>query len=168
MNFRMAKNEDIKDIMKIVKKAQNYLKDQGIDQWQNNYPNEVVIQNDIDNNEFYVLTENNSIIGIAALSFKVEETYNKIYEGKWITDNEYGVIHRMAVDMDKKRSGLGSILLKEIEKICRNKDILSMKIDTHRMNKSMRSFLEKNGFEYCGIIYLKDGNERVAFEKVLF
>jgi hypothetical protein len=27
--------------------------------------------------------------------------------------------------------------------------------------------LEKNGFIYCGIIYLSDGQERLAYEKVL-
>lgn len=167
MDFRIAEMEDIKGIMKIVKKAQNYLKEQGIDQWQNNYPNEDVIQNDIANNEFYVLIEDNNIVGIAALSFKGENTYEKIYEGKWITDNDYGVIHRMAVDMDKNRRGFGSNIIREIEKVCISRDIRSIKIDTHRKNKSMRSLLEKNGFNYCGIIYLKDGNERIAFEKVL-
>ena len=28
-------------------------------------------------------------------------------------------------------------------------------------------FFEKNGFKYCGIIYLEDGDKRVAFEKTL-
>jgi hypothetical protein len=27
--------------------------------------------------------------------------------------------------------------------------------------------LQKNGFKYCGIIYLEDQEERIAFEKIL-
>jgi hypothetical protein len=27
--------------------------------------------------------------------------------------------------------------------------------------------LEKNGFSYCGVIYLADGAERVAYEKII-
>jgi hypothetical protein len=29
----------------------------------------------------------------------------------------------------------------------------------------MRKGLEKHGYQYCGIIYLLDGNERLAFQK---
>ena len=42
----------------------------------------------------------------------------------------------------------------------------SIKIDTHKENFVMRGLLEKNGFEYCGIILLEDGAERVAYEKL--
>ena len=31
----------------------------------------------------------------------------------------------------------------------------------------MQRLLEKSGFKYCGIIYLEDGNERIAFEKII-
>lgn len=167
MKFRIAKNEDIQEIMDIIKKAQIYLKNQGVNQWQNNYPNKDAIQTDIDKKDLYLLVEDKDILGIVALSFEGEDTYEKIYEGQWITHDKYAVIHRMAVDMDKKRNGLGNAILEEVEKICISKNIKSIKIDTHRDNKSMRGLLEKNGFIYCGIIYLKDGNERIAFEKVL-
>jgi predicted Rossmann fold flavoprotein len=52
-------------------------------------------------------------------------------------------------------------------KMCRERGVRSIKNDTHRDNQSMQRMQAKNGFEYCGIIYLKDGAERIAFEKVL-
>ena len=42
-----------------------------------------------------------------------------------------------------------------------------MKNDTHRDNQSMQRMQAKNGFEYCGVIYLEDGAERIAFEKIV-
>ena len=45
------------------------------------------------------------------------------------------------------------------------KEFPNLKIDTHRDNYPMQKSLKKNGFEYCGIIYLADGNERLAFQK---
>ena len=39
-------------------------------------------------------------------------------------------------------------------------------MDTHEDNISMQRLLEKNNFKYCGIIYLEDGNKRIAFEKL--
>ena len=66
-----------------------------------------------------------------------------------------------------KGRGVAGELFKNIEEVCLENNINNIKIDTHRENKSMQRFLNKNGFEYCGIIYLKDGAERIAFEKIL-
>ena len=43
MKFRIATSDDVSKIMEIVKQAQRYLKDQGINQWQNNYPDKETI-----------------------------------------------------------------------------------------------------------------------------
>ena len=37
MEFRKAKESDIDSIMNIIKQAQDYFKEAGIDQWQSNY-----------------------------------------------------------------------------------------------------------------------------------
>ncbi|OLS03179.1 GNAT family N-acetyltransferase [Tissierella creatinophila] len=167
MEFRRSKETDIEGIMLIIKKAQNHLKEQGIDQWQNGYPNEEVIKVDIEKQESYVLIEDEKAVGTTALSFEAEKTYDNIYDGKWLTDISYAVIHRIAIDIDFRGKGLAREMLKEIEKKCADNRVKSIKVDTHKENISMQNFLKKNGFKYCGIIYLKDGNERVAFEKVL-
>ena len=44
MEFRGAVFSDINKIMIIIKQAQEYLKQEGIDQWQNNYPNPEIIK----------------------------------------------------------------------------------------------------------------------------
>ena len=54
MNLLRAKKKDLKGIMDIIKGAQELLANQNIDQWQNGYPNESIISNDIDNNESYL------------------------------------------------------------------------------------------------------------------
>lgn len=166
MQFRKTVEEDIISIMKIINAAQAYFKEQEIDQWQNGYPNYNSIENDINNGYSYVLDENDKIIGTVAVSFDGEETYENIYNGAWITNEEYAVVHRIAVDSNYKGQGIASIIIKNIEDLCINKGVHSIKIDTHKENLSMQKLLQKNGFKYCGIIYLEDGNERIAFEKI--
>ena len=73
----------------------------------------------------------------------------------------------MAVSSNIKGQGVAGELFRYIEKICLENNINHIKIDTHKQNKSMQRFLTKNGFEYCGVIYLKDNAERIAFEKVI-
>ena len=75
MEFRKSTKSDITKIMDIVKQAQAYFKEQNIDQWQNNYPNEEVINNDIENGESYVMLENGNIIATTVISFTKETSY---------------------------------------------------------------------------------------------
>ncbi len=165
MEFRKSIKEDVKYIMEIISDAQAYFKNNNIDQWQNGYPNEDAIRKDILNGYSYVLTDNDKVIATVALSFDGEATYNEIYEGSWLTDNEYAVIHRIAVTEEMKGKNIASIILKRIEEICKERAIKSIKIDTHEDNLSMQRLLKKNNFKYCGVIYLEGKVKRIAFEK---
>ena len=167
MEFRKAMESDIHTIMNIIKQAQDYFKDQGIDQWQNNYPNYETIENDIINKNSYVLLNDTIIIGTVVLSFDGERNYDYIYGGEWKSDYEYAVIHRIAVDSSYKGLGIASTIINNVKEICLEKGVCSIKVDTQKDNLSMQKLLKKNEFEYCGIIYLEDKNERIAFERVL-
>ncbi|MDT8717494.1 GNAT family N-acetyltransferase [Clostridium sp. 19966] len=167
MIFRRSVETEVEDIMKIIRQAQGYFKQQGIDQWQDNYPNIEAIRKDIEDNNSYVLIKDEQIVATAAVSFDGEKTYDLIYDGQWLTEDEFAVIHRIAVDEQYKGLGLSSEIIKNVEQLCRDKGIHSIKIDTHENNLSMQKLLKKNKFQYCGIIYLESGSKRIAFEKVV-
>lgn len=167
MKFRKATKMDIENIMLIVKHGQTYLKEQGVPQWQNNYPNSETIKNDIDKGYGYVIEDNSQLIGTVAISFDGEITYDKIFEGQWLSNDDYCVVHRMAIHKESRGMGVAPFLMSSVESLCRKKNINSIKVDTHRNNIPMQQFLYKISFEYCGIIYLKDGDERLAYEKIL-
>ncbi len=167
MNFRKSVKSDINKIMRIIKQAQNYFKENGIDQWQDNYPNSDVINNDIKNGNSYIVENNGHIIATIVVSFEKEVAYNNIYQGQWISDERYAVIHRIAIDNMYKGLGLSHKIIKFAEEISIKRGIKSIKVDTHKENIPMQKLLEKNQFKYCGIIYLENNEERVAFEKKL-
>ena len=166
--FRKTQYGEIPQVMKMIRQAQAYMKEQGIDQWQNGYPNEAAIADDISKGYSYVMEENGKIIGTMAVIFDGEPTYDKIYEGAWKTTEEpYAAIHRVAVDTDCKGKGIAGNMVEEVVKMCKERGVRSIKNDTHRDNLSMQRMQAKAGFEYCGVIYLEDGAERIAFEKLL-
>ena len=182
MNFRKSTFDDVNRILEIIEKAKIELRKLGLDQWQNGYPDRKVIENDVKNGISYVLEEisekndkyenqiSKKIIGTIVLSPKKEEPYSKI-EGKWITNDDYIVIHRLAVDSEIKNKGIATKILEFSEKECIKNKILSIKADTHENNEPMKRFLEKNGFSYCGVIYLDKepdvGEKRIAYEKII-
>ena len=168
MNFRKATHPDIPSILVIIQQAQHYLKQHSIDQWQNGYPNHDSITNDIQNGCSYVMEENGTIIGTMAFILEEEPTYAHIYEGSWKTNGlRYATLHRVAVLEERKGSGIAGKMLQEAELLCRSCSIGSIRMDTHRENLSMQRMMQKNNFAYCGIIYLEDDAERLAYEKLL-
>ena len=163
MEIRKSHLDDVQRIMTLIHQAQNYFKQQNIDQWQDGYPNEDSIINDINQNEAYVLEDNGKILATTMISSNIEPTYNYI-EGNWLQNDKYMVIHRIAIHNDQKGKGLAKIIIDEALKL--HPDIHSIRIDTHDDNLSMQRFLIKYGFTYCGTIYLENKSTRRAYEKV--
>jgi len=42
----------------------------------------------------------------------------------------------------------------------------NIRIDTHKDNHIMQHNLAKYGFQYCGIIYIASGAERLAYQRL--
>ncbi|EJT6153545.1 GNAT family N-acetyltransferase [Clostridium perfringens] len=167
MEFRQANISDLDQIVEIIELSKKYLKETKVDQWQDGYPAKEDLRRDIESGNSYVLTNKDEIVATTVISLDGESTYNSIFNGEWITNEEYIVMHRVAVHDKYKGKGIFKELIKEAESLALNKGISSIKIDTHRDNISMQRAVVKNDFKRCGIIYLEDGSERIAFEKVI-
>lgn len=167
MQFLKTKIEDIPQVMEIIRDAQKYLCQEGIDQWQNDYPNPDTFKEDIKNGNSYVIKDKEKVIAAAAIIFADDPTYARIYEGQWLSQGKYGVIHRAAVAEDYKGQGIASLFFKEAEKMAAESAAQSLRIDTHQDNLSMQRLIEKENFKYCGIIYTESGSRRLAYEKLL-
>ena len=130
-------------------------------QWPDGYPRDDMFKRDIELGGSYVmLNEEGTIVGTFALLPSPEVTYNEIYNGQWLNDEPYHVIHRIA-----STSGSHGVL-DALLNYCESK-VDNIRIDTHEANIIMRKGLEKHGYQYCGIILLLNGDERLAFHKVI-
>jgi len=98
------------------------------------------------------------------LSFDGDPTYPSI-EGKWLSDIPYIVVHRIALSRRFAGRGLSTAAFGEIQKLCEEKGLHSIRIDTDKKNHRMQHVLEKNGFTFCGYV-LFDGDKKWAYEKL--
>ena len=126
-------------------------------QWKNDRPSMELVKKDIDVSNSYVVLNEGKIVATFAFIVGIEPTYLDI-DGKWLDDDPYGTIHRIASDGSVK--GVFDQVIDYVSK--RGVDI---RIDTHKDNKIMRHLIEKNGFVYCGIIIVDDGTPRLAYQK---
>ena len=181
MLIRKTEIADLDAVMPIFDEARETIAALGIDQWQNGYPSREVIENDIrlsqsrvvETDEGYICTANGRLGGkicaTFALIFDGEPTYDKIYDGEWMTGNSdsYIAIHRVAISVAMRGRGIAGEIINYATATAFALGKKSLRIDTHRGNVVMRKMLEKQGFSYCGTIYLENGDERVAYEKII-
>ena len=161
MNIQHATLGQLPEILTIYDHARGYMREQGNPtQWSGGYPDEATLRADIAKHQLYVCMEQDELLGVFCYFFGDDPTYQHIYEGAWANAAPYGVLHRIAVASHRK--GVASFCYDFCFSQCKN-----LKVDTHRDNIPMQKSLVKNGFSYCGIIYLASGDERLAYQKTL-
>ena len=159
MKIRKATSEDFNILSDLYEQARIFMAQHGNPtQWGNSYPPAAILEQDIADGNSYVCEENGIIHATFYFCMGKDDTYARIYEGEWLNESPYGVVHR--ITSDGKIKGAASYCIDWAFKQCGN-----LKIDTHRNNQIMQHLLDKNGFAYCGIIYLEDGTERLAYQK---
>ena len=160
MFLRLATREDVPAIERIYEDARLYMRENGNpNQWNGLHPNGEDALAGIKEGTSYVCEDGGEVV--ATFYFKMnanDPTYHSIYDGEWKSDTPYAVIHRIAV----KHHGRGIIdfCFDECFRMFPH-----IRIDTHRDNIPMQKCLVRHGFEYCGIIYLMSGDERLAYQK---
>jgi len=163
MTIEKAKPEHLNSIMQVIDNARNIMRTNGNHtQWINGYPSPEVILKDINQNIGYICLNGTDIVGYFSFlkGDHPEPTYNFINNGKWLNNEPYGVIHRLASN--------GTI--KGVAKLCFDycfTQINNIRVDTNNNNLPMQNFFKKYGFTYCGVIYVADGSPRDAFQMEL-
>ena len=162
MEIRLTELKDLPLVMEIYDNARAFMRANGnATQWIDGYPSESFIVQEIDDVLIFVCTdEQGEILGTFCFILGEDPTYQHIYEGEWLNDEPYGVIHRMATG--GKRKGVSDACLNWCFEHSGN-----IRVDTHRDNKVMQHILAKHGFQRCGIIYVKNGTERIAYQRIL-
>ena len=154
---RQAMGTDLERILEIYAYAREFMARTGNpNQWGKTNPPRHVLEADIQNGNLYVV-EDGQIHGVFAFLTGEDPTYGYIDGGSWLSDAPYGTIHRVASD------GSGGVFSALMEFALKRNPHL--RIDTHRDNRVMQHVVEKHGFVYRGVIYLADGNPRLAFER---
>ena len=158
LRVRDAAAADFERIMEIYRYAQEFMIRSGNPtQWARRYPDADLIRSDIRQNVCKVIMDGDTIHGVFALFAGEEPTYAQIEDGSWLNDAPYLTIHRIAGD--GQAHGLFACAADYCKRICSN-----VRVDTHADNLIMQGLIQKNGFTRCGVIHVKDGTPRIAYQ----
>lgn len=155
--IRHATRDDFEIILSVYERARVYMRQNGNpNQWGTNSPAPALLLDDIIKHQLYLVEDGGVIQGVFALIPGDDPTYRYI-EGSWCNDAPYAAIHRVA------SAGLRKGILQECLAFCKEQ-YQNLRIDTHHDNVIMQHLLEKYQFQRCGVIYLDNGDPRIAYQ----
>ena len=165
--LRKAKNNELDKILQIINEGKQFLKEQGINQWQHGAPGINDIEKDIKQETSYVYELDGEIVGTAMLN-AYDADYEK-YPTIWTKCNNYLVIHRLSVKKECRSQGVSHKFMNDIILFAKENSVEYIRIDTHKDNVIMRKYLSKNNFKELDEIKLSiknslDDKERIAYE----
>ncbi len=159
MRIRNAEASDWERILEIYAGARQFMAaHENAGQWGTGYPPEELLEEDMEAGKLYVCEDGGTVAAVFYFAAEEDPTYGMIEDGAWLSDAPYGVVHRIASGRVVK--GAASFCLEWAFGQTGN-----IRIDTHENNIPMQNMLKKNGFRYCGRIYLENGEPRIAFQK---
>lgn len=129
-------------------------------QWgDSGHPSAEMIKQDLEIGHLYVIEDDSCVQAVFMFTLIPDPTYLYIEDGNWPNNEPYGTIHRIAGSGQIK--GVLSLAVDYAKQYINN-----IRIDTHEDNKVMQCALSKKGFKRCGIIYLENGDPRIAYQLV--
>ena len=160
LSIRQAVAADVPGLIDIFACARRFMAANGNPtQWGGGYPDAAQVNADVAARHCYVVEHGfMGIVGTFCLVEGDDPTYAVIEDGRWLDDDAYATIHRLASNGACR--GVARAAVEWSVRRCPN-----LRTDTHADNAPMLAFLRKAGFVRCGTIYCRDGTPRIAFQR---
>jgi ribosomal protein S18 acetylase RimI-like enzyme len=166
MRIRLAVDEDLPALMRLVQRVVPLMRATGNLQWDENYPDEAVFRRDIDLKQLWIGEIGTEIAGIAAITMDQEPDYAQV---GWDISEPAIVVHRLAVDPAFRGAGAASALMQKAEEVAFERGITVLRVDTNTQNVATQRLFPKLGYLLAGEIGLqfRTGLRFFCYEKRL-
>ena len=141
MNIELVILNDLNKLMDIYDLARVRMVNEGnLTQWDNREVFKIEIIDYINKKILYKAIENDEIVGYFAYIYDIEHAYDAI-DGKWLNQDKYITIHKIASKYNNK--GIGGFIIKYVIDRCKSEGIYNIKIVTHINYLYLNMFLQK-------------------------
>lgn len=163
MMIRKAVHDDVLQAIEVLEEVKAHMLDQGIDQWDQEYPNKKVLIEDVEKGEGFVYMEDGKVLAYMALNELCDEEYNDL---NWKTSTPFIVIHRLYVKPTAQGKGISSKMIRYAEEFTKQKEYPSIRFDAFSLNDTANAVYIKKGYELVGTVRFRKGIFN-CYEKVI-
>ncbi|MBI3556098.1 MAG: GNAT family N-acetyltransferase [Deltaproteobacteria bacterium] len=153
--IRRAEQRDLHALIQLIQKCIQRMRENGIDQWDEIYPDKTLLEKDIQSRTIYVCESGGQLSGCVTLNDVQDPAYASIDWG--LEEPPIGIIHRLMVSPDFQGRGLGRALMSHIEKEAMHQGIRTIRLDAFTGNPAALAVYEKIGYKRAGIVQFRKG-----------
>ena len=155
MKIRPANQDDIGPLMEIILRCIKNLVKNGIYQWDDIYPSRKDFQEDVLEQNLYVIIPavRNDISGCICIN---EVEYPEYGKGKWEGHN-FIVVHKMIIDPPYENLGFGKYAMNFAETFARSNNNDSIRLDCFQNNLRANQFYQGLGYVIRGETLFRKG-----------
>ncbi|ODA42738.1 GNAT family N-acetyltransferase [Desulfosporosinus sp. BG] len=148
MQIRKAKHEDLNIIIEMFRNAIKVMNDNNINQWDDIYPTNINLEQDVLNGQMYVGIKDGGIVSALVINNDCEEEYKN---GNWRYDNDkFAVVHRLCVNPIHQNKKIGKDTMIKIEELLKTEGIQSIRLDAFSLNPYASKMYQTLGYQKAG------------------
>ncbi len=145
----------INTLTSILHRVVEHLRKNGIDQWDELYPNEKILKLDLNSKTAFGLFYDSKLAGYVVLNDYQDAEYSEI---QWqYTSGRQLVIHRLFLDPAFQGKGLAQKLLSFAETFAKENGYTSIRLDAFPENTSAVKLYERNKYHMRGYVRFRKG-----------
>lgn len=164
ITYETAKEGVQDEVAALFEAVKKDMAEQGIDQWDDVYPNVRDVVSDIEEGTLTLVRQGEKLAAVYTLNRYQDNAY-KFGSFKDSSDG-YRVLHRLCVHPDNQHTGIAAAALAHIEEEARKEGASSIRLDVFTKNPRAVKLYEQAGYEYAGDAYFRKGRF-LLMEKVL-
>ncbi|SDK56477.1 Acetyltransferase (GNAT) family protein [Pedobacter sp. ok626] len=152
--IRKAMPNDLDIIEEVLEDVKSRMYDDGIDQWDADYPNKDILKQDIQRQVGYVYIENNELLSYMVFNESCDKEY---YLLMWKYPSPFLVIHRLFVSPLAQAKGISTKMIRFAEQYAIEHNYLSIRLDAFSLNETANTVYLKKGYEFVGTVIFRKG-----------
>lgn len=153
--FEKAQDSDKDAVIELLNAAKEDMKENGIDQWDEQYPVISDVSKDIKEGTLTLVKQGGKLVAVYTLD-KVQDTAYKFGNFKDTSDN-FAVLHRLCVHPKYQGMKIASEALKHIDETALKEGFSSIRLDVFTKNPRAVKIYENAGYSYVGDAYFRKG-----------
>ena len=155
IQYRLGTMEDLPEVCTLVRSVTETLQKQGNFQWDEYYPDENFLRQDIQKNQLFLGIIEGELVAIGVLNQYCEAEYQS---GKWTEPNApYYVLHRFCVNPRLQSQGIGRNMLSCIEQTAIQLGAQWIRLDVFAKNPRAIRLYQHSGYQKTGSVHWKTG-----------
>ncbi len=163
--LRPAREEDLPQIVRLFSGAVERMRENGIDQWDERYPDADLLSSDVRKREMYLLESEGAVAAAVVLNEDQPPEYAAV---PWACgEGPVAVVHRLCVAAERQGKRLGARTLLLSEKLLKTRGFRCVRLEAFIGNPAAMRLYPSCGYRFTGRVTFAREMIFNCYEKIL-